>query len=122
VMIVFIAGLQSIPKNLYEAAKIDGAVGWQTFRYITWPLLAPAVTIVAALTTIQSVKAFDLIFIMTDGGPAYASEVIGTFLYHNAFNFNRFGYAAAIAVILMLIVAIITFSQFKLISMQNKSS
>ncbi|MDA8228313.1 MAG: sugar ABC transporter permease [Desulfitobacterium hafniense] len=120
VMIIFIAGLQSIPENLYEAARIEGASAWQTFRYVTWPLLIPAATIVVALTTIQSFRAFDLIFVMTDGGPAYATEIISTFLYHNAFINHRFGLASASAVILMLIIAVITYTQSKLLASQNK--
>ncbi len=84
-MIVFVAGLHSIPVELYEAAKIDGGGRWQVFRMVTWPLLAPSATIVVAYTTIQSFKAFDLIFTMTDGGPNYSTEILTTYIYHLAF-------------------------------------
>lgn len=84
-MIVFIAGLQGIPAELYEAARMDGGSKWQVFRTVTWPLLAPSATIVVAYTTIQSFKAFDLIFTMTDGGPNYATEILTTYIYHTAF-------------------------------------
>ncbi|MFZ5752872.1 MAG: carbohydrate ABC transporter permease [Bacillota bacterium] len=115
VMVIFIAGLQSIPKSLYEVARIEGATPWQTFRHVTWPLLAPSATIVVAYTTLQSFKAFDLILAMTDGGPSYATEILSLFLYHQAFNHYKFGYASATAVIFMLIVASITLLQFKIL-------
>ncbi|MCM3748757.1 sugar ABC transporter permease [Paenibacillus pasadenensis] len=115
VMIIFIAGLQSIPKDLYEVANIEGASRWNAFRYVTWPLLAPSATIVLAYTTIQSFKSFDLIIAMTDGGPNYASEILSTFMYHQAFTYFSFGYATAAAVVLMLIIMVVTYFQFRLL-------
>lgn len=115
VLIIFVAGLQGIPRDLYEAADIEGANKWQRFKYVTWPLLAPAATIVIAYTTIQSFKAFDLIIAMTDGGPSYATEILSTFLYHEAFTNFNFGYSAAISVIFMIIIVVITILQFKLL-------
>jgi raffinose/stachyose/melibiose transport system permease protein len=114
-LIIFIAGLHAIPKELYEAVSIEGASKWQTFRYITWPLLAPSATIVIAYTTIQSFKAFDLVIAMTGGGPSHSTEILSTFLYHEAFINFRFGYASAAAVIFMLIIAIVTIIQFKML-------
>jgi len=116
VMIIFIAGLQSIPKSLYEVARIEGASRWQTFRKVTWPLLAPAATIVVAYTTLQSFKAFDLILAMTDGGPSYATEILSLFIYHEAFRNFKFGYAAASAVIFLIIVSLITILQFRILN------
>lgn len=116
VMIIFIAGLQSIPKSLYEVARIEGASRWQTFRNVTWPLLAPAATIVVAYTTLQSFKAFDLILAMTDGGPSYATEILSLFIYHEAFRNFKFGYAAASAVIFLIIVSLITIIQFRILN------
>ncbi|MDK2822376.1 MAG: raffinose/stachyose/melibiose transport system permease protein [Clostridia bacterium] len=115
VMIIFIAGLHSIPKSLYEVARIEGATRWQTFRYVTWPLLAPSATIVVAYTTLQSFKAFDLILATTDGGPSYATEILSLFLYHEAFTNYKFGYASASAVIFLLIIVSITMLQFKIL-------
>jgi raffinose/stachyose/melibiose transport system permease protein len=80
---------------------------------VTWPLLAPSATIVVAYTTIQSFKAFDLVFAMTGGGPNYSTEIIATYIFGVAFNGYQFGYASAISVIFMLIIAFITFLQFK---------
>ncbi|MFD1864364.1 carbohydrate ABC transporter permease [Planococcus chinensis] len=112
-LIIFVAGLQAIPQEMYEVAKIEGANKWQTFRKVTWPLLAPSATIVVAYTTIQSFKAFDLVFAMTGGGPNYSTEIIATYIFGVAFNGYQFGYASAISVIFMLIIAFITFLQFK---------
>lgn len=112
-LIVFVAGLQAIPQEMYEVAKIEGATKWQTFRLVTWPLLAPSATIVVAYTTIQSFKAFDLVFAMTSGGPNNSTEIIATYIYEVAFRGYQFGYASAISVIFMIIIAFITFLQFK---------
>lgn len=110
-LIIFVAGLQGIPKDLYEVAKIEGATRWQTFRKVTWPLVAPAATIVVAYTTIQSFKAFDLIFAMTRGGPNYSTEILSTLIYNTAFRSFKFGYASAESVIFMVVIALITFLQ-----------
>ncbi|MFC4736854.1 carbohydrate ABC transporter permease [Bacillus daqingensis] len=114
-LIIFVAGLHAIPNDLYEVAKIEGASKWQTFKKITWPLLAPSATIVVAYTTIQSFKAFDLIFATTRGGPNHSTEIIATYIYEVAFRNYNFGYASAISVIFMVIIAIITFLQFKVL-------
>lgn len=112
-LIIFVAGLQAIPRELYEVAKIEGAGAWQTFRKVTWPLLAPSATIVVAYTTIQSFKAFDLVFAMTGGGPNYSTEIIATYIYEIAFRNYNFGYASAISVIFMMIIGFVTYLQFK---------
>lgn len=112
-LIIFVAGLQAIPKDLYEVAEIEGASKWQTFRNVTWPLLAPSATIVIAYTTIQSFKAFDLVFAMTGGGPNNSTEIIATYIFDVAFRSYQFGYASAISCIFMVIIAIITYLQFK---------
>jgi len=112
-LIIFVAGLQAIPEDLYEMAKIEGASKWQTFSKVTWPLLAPSATIVIAYTTIQSFKAFDLVFAMTGGGPNNSTEIIATYIFDVAFRSYNFGYASSISVLFMIIIAIITFLQFK---------
>src|SRR5699024_4105092 len=116
VMIIFIAGLQNVPKELYEAAIVDGASRWQKFKSITWPLIAPSTTMVVGYTIIQSFKAFDLVFAMTRGGPAFSTEILVTLIYNSAFSNYQFGYASAASVILMIIVALITLIQFRLIN------
>lgn len=112
-LIIFVAGLQAIPEDLYEVAKIEGASKWQTFSKVTWPLLAPSATIVIAYTTIQSFKAFDLVFAMTGGGPNNSTEIIATYIFDVAFRSYNFGYASSISVLFMIIIALITFLQFK---------
>ncbi|MGD6968600.1 carbohydrate ABC transporter permease [Rossellomorea vietnamensis] len=114
-LIIFVAGLQNIPNDLYEVAKIEGASKWQRFRFVTWPLVAPAATIVVAYTTIQSFKAFDLIFAMTRGGPNYSTEILATLIYSTAFRSFKFGYASAESVIFMIVIAVITIIQFKVL-------
>ncbi len=114
-IVIFVAGLQAIPKQFYEVAKIEGASALQTFRRVTWPMIAPAATIVVAYTTIQTFKAFDLIYTMTRGGPNYSTEIIATNIYNVAFRSNKFGYAAAQSIIFLVIIGAITFLQFKLV-------
>ncbi|MFZ5946273.1 MAG: carbohydrate ABC transporter permease [Bacillota bacterium] len=116
VMVIFIAGLQAVPKEIYEAAIIDGSNRWQTFWKITWPLIAPSTTMVVGYTTIQSFKAFDLIYAMTGGGPVYSTEIFATFIYRSAFTNYSFGYASAASVIFMIVIATITFTQMKVIN------
>ncbi|WP_438445443.1 carbohydrate ABC transporter permease [Gorillibacterium sp. sgz5001074] len=114
-VILFVAGLQSIPSELLEAARMDGGSRRQVFFRITWPLLAPAATIVVAYTTIQSFKAFDLIFTMTSGGPNYSTEILSTFIYSTAFTNYSFGLASAASVLFLVLIAAITFIQFRLL-------
>ncbi|WP_281888556.1 carbohydrate ABC transporter permease [Paenibacillus sp. YYML68] len=114
-IVIFVAGIQSIPEELYEAVYLDGATKWQAFLNVTWPMVAPAATIVVAYTTIQSFKAFDLIFALTGGGPAYSTEILSTYIYHTAFQGSEFGYAAAQSMGFMVIIAVITLGQFKLL-------
>ena len=113
--VLFIAGLQSIPTEIKEAAVIDGASSTRVFFQITWPLLAPAAAIVVSYTTIQSFKAFDLIFTMTGGGPNYSTEILSTYVYNAAFLNYTFGKAATASVYFLVLIAIITFVQFKLL-------
>jgi len=113
--VIFVAGLQTIPESLYEAAAMEGAGVWQTFRHVTWPLLAPATAVVVTLITIGSFKVFDLIWVMTQGGPGKASDILSTFIYTQAFGFFRFGYASTASVFFMMIIAAITTIQFRLL-------
>jgi len=118
---ILFPGLQKIPADLYEGAKIEGATMWQRFRNVTWPMLAPAATIVIGYTTIQSFKAFDLIYAMTRGGPNYATEILATLIYGKAFKSFKFGYASAESVIFMLVIALITLIQFRLLKANRAS-
>ena len=110
-MVVFIAGLQQVPQELYDAADVDGANRWQRFRFVTFPMLRPTMVIVVAYTTIQSFKAFDLVFASTGGGPNHATEILSTLIYTSAFRSFAFGYAAAQSVLFMVLIAAVTFLQ-----------
>lgn len=108
-MILMLAGLQQIPDELEEAAAIDGANWWQTFRYVTVPLLGPTVRVSAFLGIIGSLQLFDLVWVMTGGGPVNASNTMATYLIDWAFRRSQFGYASAVSVIifgLSLLVAL----------------
>ncbi|MCF4135674.1 sugar ABC transporter permease [Streptomyces sp. Tue 6430] len=106
-MVVFIAGLQAIPEELYEAAELDGAGRLARFRYVTWPLVAPATAIVVAYTTVQSFKAFDLVLGLSGNPPGPALDILSTRIY-TTFSNNQFGYAAAQSVVFMALVALLT--------------
>lgn len=105
VMVMCLAGLQAIPRQQYEAASVDGAGPWQRFWFVTLPNLRFVLTISTVLDVIWNFKYFDLVMLMTNGGPAGSTEVVVTLVYRNAFEFFRFGYAAAQAVVVFLILA-----------------
>lgn len=112
-MIVYLAALQGISKDLYEAAGIDGATGWKKLRYITIPMLTPTTFFVVIMLTIQCFKVFDLIYVMTGGGPGRATNVLVNHIYNTAFVDFRFGYASSSAVVLFVIVLVVTLIQFR---------
>lgn len=101
-MLLYLAALQGIPQDQYEAATMDGATRWQQFWYITMPNLRPAHYIVIALSLIDSFKVFDLIYATTYGGPGTATQVMGTWMYFNVFQYYQAGYGTAIAVVITL--------------------
>ena len=107
-MIYFIAGLQSIPKELYEAAAIDGAGPWQTFRYITIPALKPVLAFVVITSVIGSFQLFDLPYVLTEGGPGNASITIVMYLYRHGFEFINLGYASTIGWVLAVIIGLVS--------------
>ena len=111
-MIIFLAGLQSIPHHLYEAAEIDGAGGIKKFFKITLPLLSPTTFMVMILIIINSFQVFDLIQVMTDGGPGRATNVLVYRIYQEGFNYSHFGYASAEAYFLFAIILVVTLIQF----------
>ena len=110
-MVIFLAGLQSIPESLYEAATIDGVNTFQRFRYITWPLLVPTTVFVLITNTIFTFQVFGPIYVMTGGGPARSTSVIVYYLYQRAFEFQEMGYASAVAWIIFIILIGLTLFQ-----------
>jgi len=110
VMLLILAGLQTIPKEVYEAGAIDGASRWQSFRRITWPLVRPTTLVTVVFLTIQAVNAVGMFLAITDGGPGRSTEVLSLHMYREAIQFFHFGYGAALSVILFamnLILAVI---------------
>jgi len=104
-VIIFLAGLQNIPKHLYEAARIDGATNWQQFRHITWPMLSPTTFFVFVMSTIGSFQVFSQVYMMTPrGGPLKSTLVVVFYLYQKAFEKFEFGYALAIAFVLFVMI------------------
>jgi ABC-type sugar transport system permease subunit len=107
-MVIYLAGLQSIPGELYEAARIDGASSWQSFWRITLPLLQPITLINVTLATLGAFNVFDLVYVMTEGGPVNSTNVAMMDIYLQAFQFYRFGYAAAMSFVLLVLVSTIS--------------
>lgn len=115
-MVIFIAGLQSVPGELYEAAEVDGAGRWTQFTRITWPMIAPATAIVVAYTTIQSFKAFDLILGLGGNPPKYAMDILSTRIY-TSFADSDFGYAAAESLVFMAVIVAIVVAQRRILKL-----
>ena len=113
-MAFYLAGLQGIPVELDEAAKIDGASNWRRFRKITFPLLAPAATISVSMMTIFGLRVFDQVMALTGGGPGYATETLATQVFKQTFGFGQFGYGAAFALVLTVLIMLVTAVQFRL--------
>jgi ABC-type sugar transport system permease subunit len=113
-MIIYLAALQNIPKELKEAASIDGAGNLQYFWQIAFPLLSPTTFFVVLMLTINSFKSFDIIFALTEGGPGTATTLISNYIYDKAFISFNYGHTSAAAMILFLIVAALTFFQFQM--------
>jgi len=103
VMTIVLAGMESVPGELYEASALDGANEVQNFFYITLPVSRNVIIAAILITMIGAVKVFDIVYVLTRGGPANSSQVIGTYIYYNAFTVNQAGYASAIAVVLLVI-------------------
>jgi ABC-type sugar transport system permease subunit len=110
-LVIFIAALQAIPQSVKDAARVDGASVWQTFRYITLPLLKPTILLTSILTMISAFQVFDLFQVMTAGGPSDQTRALSLDIYENAFRFQRMGWAAAVSVVLFVIVFVISLVQ-----------
>ena len=111
-MLLFLAGLQTIPSQLYEAARVDGADAWQRFWHVTVPGLRHTTFFVTVMLTIGSFKVFDLILLMTDGGPGQSTLVLSQYIYQKGFEENQFGYASAVSIVLFVICFLITIVQY----------
>ena len=114
-LVIFIAALQSIPESIKDAARIDGTSSWQMFRYIILPLLKPTILLASVLTVISAFQVFDIIQVMTEGGPNDQTRVLLLDIYNNAFRFQRMGWASAVSVVLFLAVLVISLVQTRLL-------
>jgi multiple sugar transport system permease protein len=115
-MVVYLAGLQAIPNEFYEAAEVDGAGPWQRFKRITFPLVAPTTFFLLVINTIGAMKTFDSIFVMTNGGPpgpGGATTTVVYYIYTRAFKLFQMGYASALAYTLFLLLFVVSFAQFR---------
>ncbi|MEV6846762.1 sugar ABC transporter permease [Actinoplanes sp. NPDC051411] len=121
-MVIFLAGLQSIPREIYEAAAIDGTGSVRRFWSIVRPLLAPAITINLMLSIIGGIKLFDQVYALTGGGPGHATDTISTLIYKNAFTLGEFGYSIAMAVVLTVIVALASGAQYAALSRNERAA
>ena len=107
-MFIFLSGLQAIPSDYYESATLDGANGWEKFRYVTLPLIVPSLTVVVTLSIAGGLKVFDIIYVITNGGPGFDTQVLSTYTYQS-FSLGFLGESTAGSVILAVIVTIISF-------------
>jgi ABC-type sugar transport system permease subunit len=114
-IIMYLAGLQTIPAELYDAAKVDGASGWQTLFKVTLPLLAPITLAMLVLKTVWTFQVFDLVWVLTRGGPASATQVVSYYIYYLSFFQLKLGYAAAMSYVLLGIVLVLVFIYYRLI-------
>ncbi|MET7425773.1 sugar ABC transporter permease [Dactylosporangium sp. NPDC005555] len=121
-MVIFLAGLQSIPREIYEAAAMDGTGPARRFWSIVRPLLAPAITINLMLSIIGGIKLFDQVYALTGGGPGHATDTISTLIYKDAFTLGEFGYSIALAVVLTIIVAIASTSQYLVLARNERAA
>ncbi|MBM3545979.1 MAG: sugar ABC transporter permease [Alphaproteobacteria bacterium] len=108
VMLIVLGGLAALPTEPYESAKIDGASAWQMFRHITLPLIMPFLLVAIVIRTIDALKAFDTIYVITQGGPGTASETLNIYLYLNAFSFYNIGYASAVTIVFFVLIVLLS--------------
>ncbi len=112
-MIILLAGLKGVPAHLYEAARLDGAHGWQLTRHVTLPSIRPAMLLAAVMLTINSMQVFDLVYVMTNGGPLNTTDTLVTMLYREGFQYFDLGYASAIAWVLFAIIVLASVLQMR---------
>ncbi|HVJ94694.1 MAG TPA: sugar ABC transporter permease [Labilithrix sp.] len=113
-VVVLLAALKTVPRQLLEAAELDGASGWQRFRHVTFPAITPTLFFISVTGTIAILQSFDQVWVMTRGGPAFASATYMLYIYVTGFQYFRMGYACAMAWLLGLVVLFVTWAQFRL--------
>ncbi|MDX3107640.1 carbohydrate ABC transporter permease [Nonomuraea angiospora] len=112
-MLLFVVGLQSIPKEPIEAARLDGAGGWRLFRYVIWPLMRPLTAVVVGLALVAGLKTFDIVWVLTQGGPGRNSETLAVTMYKETFVASDYGYGSAVAVMLTVVTGLASYLYLK---------
>ena len=115
-MVVYVAAIQALPREYYEHAVLEGASWFQRLRHITWPLLWPQTFTLVLLTTLGTLRIFDMVWVMTAGGPSHATETVATHVYTTAFRFLEVGYAQAMAMILLVVILLLTVVEYRLLN------
>jgi ABC-type sugar transport system permease subunit len=115
-MVVYLAAIQALPPGYYEHAALEGAGRLQRFRHVTWPLLWPQTLTLVLLTTLGTLRIFDMIWIMTGGGPSHATETVATNIYTTAFSFLQVGYAQAMAMILLVLILLLAVVEYRILN------
>lgn len=113
-MVIYLASIQTVPEDLYEACTVDGGTRWQKFRYVTLPMIVPGITISIIMSIMTEMKQYDIVKVITNGGPGYSTETITYNIVTQAFGNNMLGYSSAIAVFLFIIIAAITIIQLRI--------
>ncbi len=114
-MVVYLAAIQALPREYYEYAVLEGAGRFERFRRITWPLLWPQTFVLVLLTTLGTLRIFDMVWVMTAGGPSHATETVATDVYATAFRFLQVGYAQAMAMILLVVILVLAVVEYRLL-------
>ena len=112
-MVLYLASIQTVPEELYEACTMDGGTGWQKFRFVTLPMIVPGITISVIMSIMTEMKQYDVVKVITNGGPGYSTETVTYNIVTQAFGNNMLGYSSAIAVFLFAIIAVITIIQLR---------
>lgn len=120
-MVVYLAGIRGISRDYYDLAVLEGASRWQQLRHITWPMLWPQTFALVMLGTIGTLRIFDMVWIMTAGGPSHATETVATHVYATAFRFLDAGYAQAMAMILLLLILVLTVVEYRILNRQAEA-
>ncbi len=121
-MVVYLAAMQALKREYYEHAALEGASRSQQFRRITWPLLWPQTFVLVLLTTLGTLRIFDMVWVMTAGGPSHATETVATDIYTTAFRFLQVGYAQAMAMILLVVILLITVVEYRILDRRAQAA
>jgi len=120
IFIIVLAALNAIPTQLLDAARVDGASAWQLFRHVIWPMIIPSVAVAITFRFVDALKLFDIVYMLTYGGPADATEVISLYVYRTAFRFGQLGYASAMGVVLMLFSIVVVWGILRVMNLEKR--